>query len=155
MNATPCVLEQHVPRHVVLSPTQAKASLKWWANRLCLTHWAIDLKLVRRYHAEDWAGLCDFDLARNIATISLVDPNDFDANGSGYDMEQVIVHELLHLHFAAWSEWSAEDAGNKMTKLAVAVCEEQPIDRLAAVLVEMRRSNPDDEVSWYKPMEID
>lgn len=137
--SNPTVLAAHCPQTLLLDESKVRETIRWWAFHLSLTHWVIDFRFLRGFDMGNALGRFTFTLSKHRGTISLLDPNDLCGTADPYDMEQVIFHELLHAHFAAWHEWCDEDAVSKMGDVDRSVCEEQPIERLSWVLVTMRR----------------
>jgi len=124
----------------------------WWAARLALDHWAIDIQIARGYALGSSYGDIHHTLKSQRATIRVLDPNDLVPSVDPIDMEKTVVHELLHLHLASVAAWLQARA---CSDIEDAVCLEQPIERLACVLVAMRRSSRDPAVrmSWDAPEE--
>lgn len=148
----PVTLEKHIAKSKLLTFEECQETAAKWAQKLCLTNWAIDIRFGNANQMDGALGHCNWKYSRLRATISLLDPKFHDENDSWIDpidMEHVIVHELLHIHFSAWHEWVDEDARQKMGNIDQCVCEEHPIERLAWVLVNMRR-----DVIMEKKMEM-
>ena len=55
------------------------------------------------------------------------------------DDEETIVHELLHVFFAAIDD-KLREGGREVSDVEEAVCIEQPIEYLARLLVALRRA---------------
>jgi hypothetical protein len=77
----------------------------YWQKRLRLQDWDVRLSLVRQWEVPNDFGTCDPCVSKKIATLKILDridegdPSDIEA----YDAEKTLVHELLHMHFAAFA----------------------------------------------------
>ena len=67
-----------------------------WQDRLGLAHWEIDVKLVRGVEIGNNCGQVDISTVKEQAFIRLKSPEDYHGYFP-YDMEQTLVHELLHI----------------------------------------------------------
>lgn len=105
-----------------------------WQKRLRLQDWIVKPKLSRgRDMAVDSRqGECEFQLKTKIAAIRILDEVDYPENLiMDHDMEKVLVHELLHLHFAALYANTEDNSIND--------AQEQAIDCIAFSLVDLIR----------------
>jgi len=108
-----------------------------WQKRLKLRDWTIsvkfaDLKFLRDLtDIENPVGACEHFAETKQARIWVLQPSEWDAepNERQQDVEDTIVHELLHCHFAAFGDRS--DVG----RLYV----EQTIETLTAALIGLKR----------------
>ena len=110
-----------------------KTLLTEWQKRLRLQDWDIFVKTARQVEMQcGGQGECEWVLKRKEATIVLVDPIDYPPELVDQDMEETLVHELLHLHFVILQpkDGTAED-----TAL------EQAIVCIAGALVKLKREN--------------
>lgn len=113
----------------------------FWQETLHLQDWDILIRFTRadEMRGAEIQGECGWVYAVKEATIHILDPQDFDESlAFGFDIEKVIVHELLHLHFAGM-----------MAHFDCKVCPvpgEQAVDRLAKVLVGLSRAAEDGRV---------
>jgi hypothetical protein len=105
-----------------------------WQQRLRLQDWVIRIS-IKRARAMRGAGgalgYAQYERSLKSAEIVLMDPIDHDEEDFvHYDLEQTLVHELLHLHFAGYEakEGSPEH-----------LCLEQAIDLSAYALIEAWR----------------
>lgn len=82
--------------------TALEAVCKKWQTRLRLQDWDIKIQFKRAYDlGADKEGECAFVISQKIAVISILDPMDYNPAVSWeQNIEQTVVHELLHLHFA-------------------------------------------------------
>ncbi len=104
-----------------------------WQARLGLSHWDVALEISRVWDMplDGVTGANTFDIATEKAVINILDPVDYQPGPFPYDVEAVLVHELLHIplrYFAEPDEESME-----------AVHLEAFIDRMAQLLVRMKR----------------
>lgn len=107
-----------------LSQEQLAVRCRYWQALLGLAHWNIDVRVVRGAEIEDNRGRIDYDPVGEAAVMRLKDPMDY----QGYfpcDLEETIVHELLHLIFD-----KSTTGGDEY---------EQALDRTARVLVSLDR----------------
>lgn len=130
---------RHYPEACHLTIEQLTERLEYWQHRLCLDHWVIELRIVGAGEIPG-SGQCETLLTKHRARISLLKHELHPEDCPPYDMEQVLVHELLHIHFAAWDSWTDNDAKTCMSETEEAVCIEQPIERISWVLVELNRA---------------
>lgn len=119
---------------------QVGQMMEWWQRQLGLQHWRIDIGLVRGYELEDRYGECHWTLTKNRATIRIIDPGDVPNHVDAMDIEEVVVHELLHIVFAAWDDLT-RTADKPLPPVIEAVCIEQPIDKLALLLIQLRKAS--------------
>jgi hypothetical protein len=104
-----------------------------WQRRLRLDDWAVwvSIKRQHQFRKKDRQGECKWDLWKKEAWINILDPQDYPDDAPGpQDMERTLVHELLHLHLAAWQPEpeTLED-----------IMQEQAIHAISAALVGLRR----------------
>ena len=99
-----------------------------WQKRLRLQDWDVYIYFVRYYEMKcsDADGECTYDLSRKDAQINILCEDDCP---EPVDIEVVLVHELLHLHFAEWTERHDE----------CPVSGELAIDIIAQTLVNLKR----------------
>jgi hypothetical protein len=78
-----------------------------WQRRLRLQDWNLRVRLVRSYHSampDDSCGTVNIEWRQKEATIYVLDPGDIDPeqlkSWPRQDAESILVHELVHLHFA-------------------------------------------------------
>jgi hypothetical protein len=79
---------------------QLNTALELWKIRLRLQHWHITARIKRIFDMPDGCrGRFIATWLHPSAVIDILDPNDYDpAYTEGHDMEEVLVHELVHLH---------------------------------------------------------
>lgn len=117
----------------LLSDEQIKEKLPEWQKILRLQDWDVGVKLVRaRDMGEGNLGEVKTNSEHKRAEISLLDPVDHDpVRQISYDMEETLVHELLHLHF---DPFLAKDETSEAT------AQEQAINAMATALVTLKRN---------------
>lgn len=122
-------MEEHI-----FNIDQLKELCAYWQNRLRLQHWDILLSIVRKgdLAIPDSSGVCRRTISLALANIDLIDPIDFPKNQQAYDMEVVLVHELLHLHFAPIDNCKPADD-------LETIFLERAVDHIARALVETKR----------------
>ena len=104
-----------------------------WQQRLGLMDWRLHVTLEHDADMNNKAGEVDWTLSLKQATIRLIDPETVRQSlVFPYDLEQTLVHELLHLHSAPFDTFKT--GGMKETALEVM------IDKTATALVELKRS---------------
>lgn len=108
-----------------------------WQARLGLRDWtfALSVRPRRRMLDAETMGQCQHNLAQKIAYIAVADPAELDGEwGKAFplihDPEHVLVHELIHPHFAPFR---AEPGTPEH------VAQEQAINALATALVTLKR----------------
>jgi len=95
---------------VILTIEQLRAEyLPKWTRILRLQDWNIDISVKRERDMFTAAvgGCVNFHFEKRHAIIQILDPIDFDPDTPckpDQDMEQTLVHELLHLHLTQWKE---------------------------------------------------
>ena len=99
-----------------------------WQRRLRLQDWNVEVCYAKYYEmqSKDSDGECDYVLSCKNAQIRILCPDDCP---EPIDVEAVLVHELLHLHFAEWTERRDE----------CPVSGELAIDIIAQTLVNLKR----------------
>ncbi len=127
--------DEFKPIQVTWTLEQLVEAGEWWADVLGLGGWTIDIELARGFTIPESEAEVTWTLTKRRATVRLLDPND-KPNGDPIDMERALVHELLHVVFAAWDDSSRDG----MSEILIAVGIEQPIERLAILLVAFRRN---------------
>lgn len=117
------------PKEVILGTQFLKQRMYEWQRRLRLQDWIIDLKLERGFVMGELIGKVQPYTHNKRAVISLLDPEDYSPTDLlPYDMECVLIHELLHLHF--WP-LTKRDGENEF--------EEQAINAIAEALIALDR----------------
>ena len=92
--------------------------LAYWQEMLFLRDWNIELRIARQWDMLDSGTLaqCQWYIQRKDAIITVLHPDDLEGcarrfiNGEECDYDISLVHELLHLHFAAFHRDEDETA---------------------------------------------
>jgi hypothetical protein len=114
-----------------MSPLESRLDreMRGWQKRLGLDDWNLALRVVRKGSLErhTW-GNAEWDPDTKSATISVLDPRDYNLKGKdmNQDMECTIVHELVHIQVSpldSQDDVTREDVVNKiMTALLNRPC---------------------------------
>jgi hypothetical protein len=121
-----------VSGEVILTERQLQRLCAQWQKRLRVQDWDVRVRVKRRHQMElesKRAG-CNYSLKLKEALIEIQSPLDYQPSVWPNDMEQSLVHELLHLHFALFSADDETPEG---------VAQEQAIDLIASALVSLAR----------------
>ena len=110
---------------VIMTDLELIQECRRWQWLLGLSHWLIDVKTVRGVEIGDNCGQNDYSQVDETSLIRIKLPEDYHGYFE-YDMEAVLVHELLHLLLDV-----VIDSRN--------VCYEQVLSRLSRVLVGLKR----------------
>ena len=100
-----------------------------WQKILRLQDWevTIDFYRAREFSNSDALGECTFNVNSREGFIKILHPTDYDGE---YNLEWIVVHELLHLHFA---DWTAKN------NYECPVSGEQAIDSIAQTLTRLSK----------------
>lgn len=112
---------------------ELKAALEKWQHLLGLDAWVIRASIVRQMDMDDpdAEGHSNIVFSRRAALITILDPVDYPSDAIvEQDMEQTLVHELLHLCFEGFAP---KEDSMEYTLM------EQEIDMLATTLVCLNR----------------
>lgn len=120
---------------VVLTDEQLQERLKYWKEKLRLQDWIIEVKLSRGRDMMEGTNACvNWVLYKKMALIKILDPIDYPGELMGErDMENDLVHELLHLHFAPINDHFGENGEVYNT------FEEQAIESITSGLISAER----------------
>ncbi|MCK5604172.1 hypothetical protein KAR91_19955 [Candidatus Pacearchaeota archaeon] len=114
--------------------------IEYWQPRLGISDWTIDLEVKQQIDVHnDGVAATNFLLSRRQGWVELSRSDSRSENSMKDDQEMSLVHELLHIIFAAWHD--STRAHLTTSGVEYDVCCEQPIDQLAETLVLMRRSS--------------
>lgn len=108
-----------------------------WVVRLCLRDWMLQWRVVGADELpDDTTGECTAVVTKKIAHIKILHPNEAKSNWlDPYDVEQTVVHELVHLHLSPWSSLLGdEDTGECLL--------EQAVNVWSRMLIEADRDHP-------------
>lgn len=125
-------------RHI-FTEDELKKLCSFWQNQLKLNNWRIAIGIERKtvFNNSQSTGEIDYVLPLRQAIIKILDPLDYPNSPFEQDMEISLVHELLHLHFALF-EPKSDDSLEFLIM-------ESTIEQLANILVEMKRTNIQDQ----------
>lgn len=125
-------------RHI-FTEDELKKLCAFWQNQLKLNNWRIAIGIERKtvFNNSQSTGEIDYVLPLRQAIIKILDPLDYPNSPFEQDMEISLVHELLHLHFALF-EPKSDDSLEFLIM-------ESTIEQLANILVEMKRTNMQDQ----------
>lgn len=125
-------------RHI-FTEDELKKLCSFWQNQLKLNNWRIAIGIERKtaFNNSQSIGEIDYVLPLRQAIIKVLDPLDYPNSPFKQDMEITLVHELLHLHFALF-EPKSDDSLEFLIM-------ESTIEQLANILVEMKRTNIQDQ----------
>lgn len=103
-----------------------------WQKRLRLQDWIVKATISRSSDMKNGTqGHVNWVLQKKMATITVIDPIDYPTDSMHQqDMEQTLVHELLHLHFAPF-----DDEVDTPKEVAI----EQATDCIAFSLINLHR----------------
>lgn len=118
---------------VILTEDELREKCAEWQRILRLQDWDVIVSIDRASNLiSDCQGQCEWTLPTKQARIRILDPVDFPPESRWpQDMEQTLVHELLHLHFAPFDRFERESLEH--------VTMEQAIDLIAGALVNLKR----------------
>lgn len=102
-----------------------------WQRILKLLDWDISVKVVPHREAEEAWGNVRWNLDEKFADIKLLDPADQSGGMRPYNVEETLVHELLHLHFAPFDATT----GTHEQRF-----QEQAINAIARALVNLKNA---------------
>ena len=111
---------------------EAEALCQEWQRRLRLRDWDVKIVVSRSDEMRpNCSGTCSTILSNKTALVTLMHPIDHSERCLWpYDMEETLVHELLHMHFAPFQ--ADEDT-------PADTAQEQAIDLIAHALVNLKR----------------
>lgn len=115
-----------------MNPSDIPARLAYWQRRLRIQDWDIEARVERMSSIGPGVfGNCARNNESRHARIRLLDPDDVDTSAipSSHDLEETMVHELLHVVFHC----ASEDTESR-------VAFEQAIDSTARALVGLERA---------------
>ena len=90
---------------VVFTQKELEDSLAEWQKRLRLDAWDVRIGIYRErsFDGGGRSGEISYSIESGKAVIKLLDPVDYPDEDFPQDMEVTLVHELLHLKFAAFT----------------------------------------------------
>lgn len=104
-----------------------------WQRTLKLLDWDISAFIAPSEEMDSSEGLVYWDLNKKIAEIKIVSREDYPSDAMcPYCIEKILVHELLHLHFAPFDAKTGTLRGT---------AQEQAINAIAHALVKLKYAN--------------
>lgn len=119
---------------IYTSNEELMAACKEWQKILRLQDWIVSASIERGrdMRMEETQGECSWVIQTKLAKIRVLDPLDYPPGSMiEQDMEQTLVHELLHLHHAPFDDFDCDTLENTTM--------EQAIDSIAMALVNLKR----------------
>lgn len=119
---------------VILDQPQLEESAKEWQKILGLNDWDIKPGIYRanQMETEGNEAECDWVLRKKTAIIRVLDPIDYPENILWpQDMEESLVHELIHLHIAPFDV----SKSGSLEETAM----EQAVDQLSRAFIRLKR----------------
>jgi len=120
---------------VILTEDELREKCAEWQAILRLQDWDIQVTIERAssFKIPGNEGECEWNIQYKTALIRILDPVDFPPYSKWpYDMEETLVHELLHLHFVPFDNFERETH----EKNAV----EQAINLITCALLRLKRN---------------
>jgi len=126
---------------IIIPEDKVAEVVDFWVAWLGLTGWTHQITFVtmKEFGSTSQQGAAGFDLALQHFSIGILDPSEATPDQS-YDMEETIVHELLHVVTAPWLDASPQFESRDGTLYQL--CVEQPVERLSKVLTALGRAHP-------------
>lgn len=89
---------------MIVNQDDLKTLCNKWQQILNLQHWDVFVKLCRLSEFDDYdsQGEIDYTIESGKSIIKIIDSADYPQSPFMQDMEQTLVHELLHLKFSAF-----------------------------------------------------
>ncbi|MBF1041752.1 MAG: hypothetical protein HXK92_08965 [Lachnospiraceae bacterium] len=106
-----------------------------WQTLLRLRDWDIHVELfsAREFSEEDRQGEVFYDISTGQAIIHLLDVDAKLDTPFPYDLEKVLVHELLHLHFAIFEPEKEDSLRHDLW--------ERTVEKMAQVMLRLHRQD--------------
>lgn len=123
-------------KEVIYTQKELEKRLKYWQKRLNLRDWKFTIGIARASSlGGEHQGGINWELNSKSAMIRILDPEDYPGGTMvPQDMENTLVHELVHVHFAAISEKC-----NPKPSDIYSFFEEQAIEALTDTLIQLER----------------
>lgn len=120
---------------VILTEDQLCKICREWQEILSLKDWRIAIAKAHEYQFKNPGneGECEWQIKKKMAIIRILHENDSPKGPFQQDMEETLVHELLHLHYAPF------DYTKDGTPEEIAL--EQSIHFVSRALIELKRGN--------------
>lgn len=106
-----------------------------WQTLLRLRDWDIHVELfsAREFSEEDRQGEVFYDISTGQAIIHLLDVDAKLDTPFPYDLEKVLVHELLHLHFAIFEPEKEDSLRHDLW--------ERTVEKMAQIMLRLHRQD--------------
>jgi len=126
------------------TPEELERLGRKWQEILRLQDWDVEFSFARQSDIDDADARCFPHLSRKEAKIKILDPLDFhgerlEGAGSPQNIEMLVVHELIHLHFEPfWKEkheTEMEQAIHSLAKAFLAATTPPKVPRSGSPLV--------------------
>jgi len=118
-----------------LTGEQINDVIRYWRNKLALRDWEISWTMHNDSDMNDCYAQVGHSLPYMTAHIRISDPSTWSANADDTDMEESILHEMVHVRTAE----ICDKLKGTLTREEELVFLERPTDVLARTLVELRR----------------
>lgn len=128
----------HNPEAIILTEDEITVLCAEWQQILGLQDWDVKPGIYRasRFNVAEAQAECNWTLKKKTALIRILDPTDYPENIMWpQDLEQSLVHELLHLHMAPFDDTKSGSPEEIMM--------EQATDLIAKALVRLKRQKGD------------
>lgn len=131
-----CSCKCHIVDVVLpLTLEHLQAATNYWQKVLRLQDWNVRIRFERFYNMPyKNAGFNSNICSKKTALVAILDPQDWDSSEWTQDIEKTLVHELLHLHTAPFTDITPPPFPLML--------EEQAIDLLAGAFVSLHRELP-------------
>lgn len=123
-------------KEVILDEEQLREKCRYWQKILRLQDWIVRVSIKRQNEMADIDNLGEVivTLPNRIARIHILDQIDYGSTSQlPQDMEQYLVHELLHIHLYPITGQFEEGL--------LQIAEEQAIEAISRGLIELHRSS--------------
>lgn len=128
------VLAVHGKDAVIYTEEELRSKCAEWQKILRLQDWIVNVRIKRRSDMSDgnFDAQIHVTLPNRVATIYILDPIDYDSRSElPQDMEQHLVHELLHIHLYPIT--------GKFEEGLLQIAEEQAIEAISWGLIALKR----------------
>lgn len=121
-------------KEIIFTKDKLEERLAYWQKKLNLLDWQFEVNICRaRDMKENCAGSINWTLSNKMALISILNPIDYPEDAMGVqDMENTLVHELLHIHLAPLNDDYSQNEHYTLF-------EEWAICSIAGALIELER----------------
>ncbi len=115
-----------------MTEIELQALLTEWQKRLRLQDWDVHIAFTRERDmaVDNSRGAIRWNVSLKEAWLHILDPIDYPPDQVPQDIEQTIIHELLHLHLVMVAEMAAENEIIQITTEQAIVCIAEALVRL-------------------------